>query len=537
MSYIALARKWRPRTFSELLGQTPVTTVLTRSLNQHRLHHAYLFTGTRGVGKTSVARLFAKALNCETGIQADPCLQCETCLAIEQGRFADLIEIDGASKTRVEDTRELLDNIIYAPSIGRFKIYLIDEVHMLSHHSFNALLKTLEEPPEHVKFLLATTDPQKLPLTVLSRCLQLHLKPISSELIEQHLAYILQQEAFTYETQALSLLATAAQGSLRDALSLLDQVIAASEQHVETKQVQHLLGLTEQDYAQQVLDALALGETQTLLTLTQHIAQEGSAFRSVLETLLTHLQTITRAQLIPAYQATVPAALLALAQQWSPEETQLFYQIALQGLTDLALAPSPAMGFEMTLLRMYTFRELPLSVPATAPAILSADQTPKPTTAPPTIVSASPHPPCEPSLSPPEKKEDLKARLDWSDLLPKLKLTGLAASALEQAAFVEKTTDQFILSITKTHRSLYTPAVQTRIEAALKAYYGTPFTLVLQQTDEVFASPAQQKAEHQHQQQQTALLALEEDTFFQQLKHTFKGELVKNSIETVKNDL
>ena len=299
MSYIALARKWRPRTFSQLIGQDHVNKALINSLDKKRLHHAYLFTGTRGVGKTSVARLLAKALNCEQGISSQPCLQCDTCLSIEQGRCIDLLEIDGASKTRVEDTRELLENVQYAPTSARFKIYLIDEVHMLSQHSFNALLKTLEEPPEHVKFLLATTDPQKLPVTVLSRCLQFHLNHLPIAVICQQLEHILQSESLEYEANALELIAHAAQGSMRDALSLLDQVIALGDKKLHARDIKNSLGYTQHDYALPLLDALANNEPHTLISISQRIAKESEHFHYVIDEMLRYLHQIGLYQTVP----------------------------------------------------------------------------------------------------------------------------------------------------------------------------------------------------------------------------------------------
>ncbi|CEG58748.1 DNA polymerase III subunit gamma/tau [Legionella fallonii] len=368
MSYLALARKWRPRTFSQLVGQEHINKALINALNQQRLHHAYLFTGTRGVGKTSVARILAKALNCEIGISATPCLQCDACLAIEQGRFIDLIEIDGASKTRVEDTRELLDNVQYAPASGRFKIYLIDEVHMLSQHSFNALLKTLEEPPLHVKFILATTDPQKLPVTILSRCLQFNLKHLSVELISQQLELILKDEHLDYETLALNILAQAAHGSMRDALSLLDQAITSCDVKLLANDVKMILGYTQQDYAIKLIQALAEQNATNLLQLSQQIANEGGHFQYVLDELLNYFHLINIYQNIGDQNALISPSMevKSLANQFSKEDIQLFYQIALKGCEEIHLAPTLAIGFNMTMLRMLTFKPAP---PANTPPL------------------------------------------------------------------------------------------------------------------------------------------------------------------------
>lgn len=371
MSYIALARKWRPRTFSQLIGQDAINKALTQALQRQKLHHAYLFTGTRGVGKTSLARLMAKAMSCEKNISAEPCLTCDTCQAIEKGQFVDLFEIDAASRTRVEDTRDILDNVQYLPTLGRFKIYIIDEVHMLSTHSFNALLKTLEEPPAHVKFILATTDPQKLPATILSRCLQFHLKPMQPTVIVTQLQTILQAEACTYEQEALLLLAQAAQGSLRDALSLLDQALAYTETHLTASEVKALLGYTQQNYALQLLQALAALQPDQMIKICRQIAAEGGHFRYVLDSLLSLLHQLAVAQSV---KNSVPLLSLddsvrPLLDQFTSEEIQLFYQIGLNGLQDMPLAPSLDMGFEMTLLRMYAFKP---AEPA-APPVLAAD--------------------------------------------------------------------------------------------------------------------------------------------------------------------
>jgi DNA polymerase-3 subunit gamma/tau len=327
MSYLALARQWRPRSFEALLGQDMVKTALTNALDQQRLHHAYLFTGTRGVGKTSIARLLAKALNCQQGISSHPCLSCDYCLAIEQGQFVDLLEIDGASKTKVEDTRDLLENVHYAPTLGRFKIYLIDEVHMLSQHSFNALLKTLEEPPAHVKFLLATTDPQKIPATIVSRCLQLNLKPLTMELIQQQITTILNDEHLSIEPGALELVAQAASGSMRDALSLLEQVIACSSKLITTATVKSLLGYTQENYAEALLNALIFQDADQLFKLSETIALEGGQYRHVLDGLLHVLFQGAKAQWLSHPND-------AQQHRWcsmvTPETIQLWYQIILK---------------------------------------------------------------------------------------------------------------------------------------------------------------------------------------------------------------
>ena len=359
MSYLALARKWRPTKFNEVVGQAHVLTALENALAQNRLHHAYLFSGTRGVGKTTIGRLFAKGLNCETGITSTPCGVCDTCREIDEGRFVDLLEIDAASRTKVEDTRELLDNVQYKPARGRFKVYLIDEVHMLSRHSFNALLKTLEEPPEYVKFLLATTDPQKLPVTILSRCLQFHLKPISVDNIHQQLDHVLQHEDVVAEARALGMIAHAADGSMRDALSLTDQAIALGNGQVLTDSVAHMLGTLDTDQALHLLEAISSKQPQVAMDCVANLAQNGVEWDGLLQQLATQLHRLAMYQALPAtLDQSQPDAekVELLSRQLSPQDVQLYYQIALKGRQDLPLAPSERTGLEMIILRMMAFR-------------------------------------------------------------------------------------------------------------------------------------------------------------------------------------
>ncbi len=354
MSYQVLARKWRPQRFQDVVGQKHILTALENGLREGRLHHAYLFSGTRGVGKTSIARLFAKGLNCEKGISATPCSECENCKAIEEGRFIDLIEIDAASRTKVEDTRELLDNVQYKPTVGRFKVYLIDEVHMLSRHSFNALLKTLEEPPEYVKFLLATTDPQKLPITILSRCMQFHLRALEQQQISQHLAFILNQEKIHFEDLALDKLAKAAQGSIRDALSLTDQAIAVSNANVSLDVVQQMLGLLDDNQPLEIVQALSLADGEKLMAIIDKIARKGVDWKAVLNAVAETLHQIAMLQLLPR-SSEEQTTLHFLAKQLSPEDVQFFYQMMLVGKKELSLASEPRLGVEMTMLRALAF--------------------------------------------------------------------------------------------------------------------------------------------------------------------------------------
>lgn len=375
MSYLALARKWRPTKFNEVVGQAHVLTALENALSQNRLHHAYLFSGTRGVGKTSIGRLFAKGLNCETGITSEPCGECSTCREIDEGRFVDLLEIDAASRTKVEDTRELLDNVQYKPARGRFKVYLIDEVHMLSRHSFNALLKTLEEPPEYVKFLLATTDPQKLPVTILSRCLQFHLKPISVDNIHQQLDRILEQEQVTADARALGMISHAADGSMRDALSLTDQAIALGNGSIITDTVAHMLGTLDTDQAIRLLEAISSKQAQVAMDSIQTLAENGVEWDGLLRQLSTQLHRVAMYQALPSTldQSQPDAAKIELlAKSLTPQDVQLYYQIALKGREDLPLSPTERVGLEMIVLRMMAFRP---AQSVEASAITSSDNT------------------------------------------------------------------------------------------------------------------------------------------------------------------
>ena len=358
MAYLALARKWRPKAFSEVVGQSHVVKALSNALESGRVHHAFLFTGTRGVGKTTLARIFAKSLNCEQGTSAEPCQECSTCVSIDEGRYVDLIEVDAASRTKVDDTRELLDNVQYAPTYGKYKVFLIDEVHMLSGHSFNALLKTLEEPPEHVKFLFATTDPQKLPVTVLSRCLQFNLRAMRPEQIENQLLKVLGNENLEYDQNALAALAKAADGSMRDGLSLLDQAIAQGAGEVRYADVQSMLGTIKSEHSSALIQALGHGDADKIMQTILDMADHAVDFNAAIDDLLMQLYNISLAQLAPASinAKDVDLNLInSLAEALSPETVQLYYQIGLIGKRDIALAPSLRVGFEMAMLRMLAF--------------------------------------------------------------------------------------------------------------------------------------------------------------------------------------
>ncbi|KJY91156.1 DNA polymerase III subunit gamma/tau [Vibrio neptunius] len=412
MSYLALARKWRPTNFNEVVGQSHVLTALENALAQNRLHHAYLFSGTRGVGKTTIGRLFAKGLNCETGITATPCGTCATCKEIDEGRFVDLLEIDAASRTKVEDTRELLDNVQYKPARGRFKVYLIDEVHMLSRHSFNALLKTLEEPPEYVKFLLATTDPQKLPVTILSRCLQFHLKPISVDTIHEQLDHILKHEQVSSEPRALGMIAHAADGSMRDALSLSDQAIALGNGQVLADSVAHMLGTLDTDQALHLLEAISSKQPQVAMDRLSALAQNGVEWDGLLQQLATQLHRLAMYQALPAtLDKAQPDAekVELLSRALAPQDVQLYYQIALKGRQDLPLAPSERIGLEMVMLRMMAFRPSakPQAHAISTDVVPSEPETQAPVSQP--LSSATTHSTTSPVVPTPSHRQDREA--------------------------------------------------------------------------------------------------------------------------------
>ena len=535
MSYQVLARKWRPRNFDEMVGQDHVRRALVNALDNDRLHHAFLFTGTRGVGKTTIARILAKSLNCEKGVSSKPCGVCSACREIDEGRFIDLIEVDAASRTKVEDTRDLLENVQYAPTRGRYKVYLIDEVHMLSTHSFNALLKTLEEPPPHVKFLLATTDPQKLPVTILSRCLQFNLKRVPVDLISKQLEYILVQEGIEGEPGARLALARAADGSLRDALSLLDQAIAYSGGVLRETDVRAMLGTIEQTHIVALLDALASHDAPTLLQRIQLLAEHSPDFAGVLADLLSHLHRIALAQIAPeAIDDSLGdrATLLRLAQTLSPEDVQLFYQIGLLGRRDLPLAPDTRNGFEMVMLRMLTFRPRseaePLSTsPKTgriAPAAPAPTLKAAPATTTPHPSPLTPHPP-----APPSAREQISD--DWGKVLSALKLTGMLQQLAVNCALIGRTGDTLSLLLDSSQANLRTARLEERLQQALQTYYQTPIKLVLTVGEPGGSTPAQAQAREQNERQQAAAQVIQSDANVQALIETFNARIHPDSIQ------
>ncbi len=519
MSYQALARKWRPRRFSEITGQSHVVRTLRNALVNERMHHAYLFTGTRGVGKTTIARILAKALNCEQPRDGEPCCQCEICLAVDEGRFVDLIEVDAASRTRVEDTQKLLENAQYVPSRGRYKIYLIDEVHMLSGHSFNALLKTLEEPPPHVKFLLATTDPQKIPVTVLSRCLQFGLKKLPSDQIEARLAQILEAEQVAFEASALRLLARAADGSLRDALSLLDQAIAYGGGQVGATEVEGMLGGVAAGSLKGLVEALAKLDARAVMAEVARLAETGLDFTEVLKELLSLLHRIALAQQLPetAEQDEERDWLLAQTEALSPEDVQLYYQIALLGQRDLPLAPDPRTGLEMVLLRMLAFRPLEMAQQNPVPAIGF----------PPTEEGRKPvqHPAVG------ETAQTDLAAMEWAALVERMQLSGMARELAHHCVLVHLDGRRCELRLDESFAHLLSERWQERLEQALQAALKRKVKLEVRLGRSEVETPAILRQRRQQEKLAATEKAIVEDETVRALMEAFDARIVPGSVK------
>jgi DNA polymerase-3 subunit gamma/tau len=511
MPHQVLARKWRPRRFDEVVGQAYVVQALKNALDQQYLHHAYLFTGTRGVGKTSLARIFAKCLNCEKGISSNPCDECNSCREIDAGRFPDLFEIDAASRTKVEDTRELLENVLYAPSKGRFKVYLIDEVHMLSGHSFNALLKTLEEPPPHVKFLLATTDYQKLPATILSRCLQFHLTLMPPTQVATHLRHVLDQEQIEYEIPATELLGKAANGSMRDALSLLDQSIAYGNGKLLTADVKVMLGMIEPTILLDMLDALSAKDGNALFAGLHNLAEQGVDFSQALADLLSLIHQIAMIQTVPEITvANDSERLRDLAKRLQREDVQLFYQIGLMGQRDLPFAPTAQTGFEMTLLRMLAF--YPQTQNSSEP---KSHQPQTATSTTNTTISAAPI-----------STTDIR----WHELLPQLELTGAALALAQQCSLKSFTDTHLSLSLHPKQKPLLQKKHTDRISEALSKHFNRLLSVNIEIGDQQSDTPAAIAQRQQRDRQTAAEQAMINNQQVQRIMQTFDATLVKTSI-------
>jgi DNA polymerase-3 subunit gamma/tau len=525
MSYLALARKWRPRSFAELVGQEHVARALGNALTSGRVHHAFLFTGTRGVGKTTIARILSKCLNCETGVTATPCGTCAACKEIDEGRFVDLIEVDAASRTKVDDTRELLENVQYSPTRGRYKVYLVDEVHMLSTHSFNALLKTLEEPPPHVKFLLATTDPQKLPVTVLSRCLQFNLKRLPANLIGEHLAKVLAAEKIEFDSPALRLVAQAADGSMRDALSLLDQLIAFGGGKVDEASARGMLGTIDRDHVARLARALAAGDAPRLLDTARSLQEFSPDYGQVLDDLAALLTRVALRQLVPGYdgdELVDPALLAELAAAIPGEDLQLYYQTAILGRRDLGYAPDPRTGFEMTLVRMLAFR------PPGATAVSAGSGSGARTSAGsgPGTQSSLPSPSGAPIVRP--AAAGPIDPVQWSRVIGDLDVTGAARQLATNCALIEHRGNTLKLGIDP--KVARTPPQVERLTQALAKYLGTHVKLEFVDGALPVETPSQHGERRSAEALDAARRSLEEDPTVRELKTRFGATLHPESV-------
>lgn len=525
MSYQVLARKYRPQTFQDMMGQQHVLRALCNALDQERLHHAYLFTGTRGVGKTTIGRILAKCLNCENGITATPCGQCTSCQAISKGNYIDLIEVDAASRTKVEDTRELLDNVQYAPSVGRFKIYLIDEVHMLSNHSFNALLKTLEEPPAHVKFLLATTDPDKLPVTILSRCLQFNLQNMLPEQIQQQCQNILNTEAITFEPEALNQIAYAAKGSMRDALSLLDQAIAYCAGPIQANPVQQMLGHISQSKMIQIITALANHDSQQLMDLSQELALQGVNFATVTDHLINTLHDMALLKQCPDLELTSnpPAELTHLAQAMRAEDIQLHYQIALLGRRDLALSPDPQRGFQMLLLRLLCFtpKQNQATTPASVPQPQAAAPQPK----------RQPQSPAQPPVQPSISAAIPSSNEDWIKLISDSNLSGMCLTLASHCTLQKSENNHLYLHLDPSQAPLLIPRSKQRLQESIAQTLNTPINISIECVESKYKTPAIHTRDKQDAKQQSATTAVEQDPNVQAIMEQFNAKLSKETVK------
>ncbi len=543
MSYEVLARKWRPASFETLVGQEHVQRALVNALDEDRLHHAYLFTGTRGVGKTTIARIFAKALNCETGVTSTPCGECTSCREISEGRFIDLIEVDAASRTGVDDTRELLENVQYAPTRGRYKVYLIDEVHMFSKHSFNALLKTLEEPPPHVKFLLATTDPQKLPVTILSRCLQFNLKRIPISLIISHLQEILNSEKVEHDLAALQLIAEGADGSMRDALSLLDQALAFGNGVIRESEVREMLGSISRDKVLKLLNALLIRDAKATMDAVAKLAELTPDYENILDELLSLFHHMALAKKVPEAlddYVSERETLMQYCEQVSSEDLQLFYQIALIGKRDLPLVPDLRSGLEMILLRMLSFRPAAAGAVKTSSAPASKAQI----SSAPSRQAKTVSEPVQPEYSG-ENKSDNTATVksgnqSWREILEVLSVSGMVKQLAANCVLREVKDGVITLVIDEGHKTLCSAKAEKRLQQALCEYYDRDMRIDIivegSSSVEKVETPAQTQTRETNERQQQAEKAIEEDGFVQAMKENFNAEIVPGSVKPVADE-
>ncbi|NCU95003.1 MAG: DNA polymerase III subunit gamma/tau [Betaproteobacteria bacterium] len=540
-----LARKWRPTSFADVVGQGHVLQALRHALSSGRLHHAYLFTGTRGVGKTTLARVLARALNCETGVTADPCGVCGACQAIDQGRFVDLIELDAASNTQVDRMRELLENATYAPAVGRFKVYVIDEVHQLSGSAFNAMLKTLEEPPEHVKFVLATTDPHKIPVTVLSRCMQFGLKPIAVPTISARMSHILREEGITAEPAALDLLARAARGSLRDGLSLLDQAIAFGGGQVSAGPVAAMLGVADTDALMAVLDAVSRGDPAAALTAADAVVDRGVSLDGALQELARLIKQAALLKALPSGDEPVPQGLPELAERWSAADLQVLYQIAVHSRADLDWAPDPEAGFVMAVLRM-----LALAGPAgdalqAGGTVTRASASPPPASSARALASLSASQPAADLApvvvdvvdSPLPRADALAFDGDWPALLARLKLGGRVRLLADRCVLLTSDNAHLRLGLAANHRHLLDDEAQQRLRREVQSALGEQWSVGIEVSEHMVAAttPMQQRESARQERQAQALESIHGDPFVRGLVEQMGGVLVDASVRPLKD--
>ncbi len=554
MSYLALARKWRPKTFSEVIGQEHVVSALTNALTNQRIHHAFLFSGTRGVGKTTLARIFAKAVTCESGISAEPCGQCSACQGVDQGNLIDLIEVDAASRTKVEDTRELLDNVQYTPTISRFKIYLIDEVHMLSTHSFNALLKTLEEPPAHVKFLLATTNPKKLPTTILSRCIQFNLKSVDITRLSAHLSSILTAEKIQFEPQALLILAKSANGSVRDSLSLLDQAIAYCNGDITTTQTRTMLGMIDDQLINQLFDQIIAGDADGVFAAIGRMSEKSADYATALDELMSLVHNVSLFQISPEslqYKGIDTGEISRFSTRMDAEELQLLYQIALLGKRDFPYAPDPASGFEMTVMRMLAFQPRkrianppPGRQPQTArldsasPAAVASPSSGTSDVSAVSRASATPRDPASSAAGKPDL-QNIGTSQGWQNLIDQSGLTGIKRTLLMNMSPVSVDGHAVTVALESSCRALFTEDRKRNIEQHFREQFSMDMRLKVKLEDMSQATPENntpaQKIEQQKlEEQKAARQAFINDSNVQKMIEVFDAEVVSDSIRKIK---
>ncbi len=545
MSYQVLARKWRPKRFEELVGQEHVLRALINALDSNRIHHAFLFTGTRGVGKTTIARIFAKSLNCEKGVSSKPCGVCSTCIEIDSGHFVDLIEVDAASRTKVEDTRDLLDNVQYAPTRGLYKVYLIDEVHMLSNHSFNALLKTLEEPPPHVKFLLATTDPQKLPITILSRCLQFNLRRIPVEKIEKYLQELLDKEVIKFDKNAVQHIAKAADGSMRDALSILDQGISFGDGQLLEQDVNSMLGSIEQSHVFQILEALSINDAQAVIDCVKQLYEQAADFSKLLSELLTYLHNIALLQQVPqAYDEQMgdKERLMNLTKVITAEDIQLYYQIALVGQRDMVLAPNPKLGFEMVLLRMLAFRPGAVKkklINNKASNVLETKNL-TPLAKEPQVQTTQANKKAEVSFNSDEAKDTSKPKKEvideqdpWGSLISIINVVGLDKQLLMNCVLINNNSSEYELALSPVNSSLLTRERKTKIEKIIAEAVGYQVSLnikIKHTSGETLTEKNQRKVEENNLKAKESIC---NDKNVQDIIETFSASINNKSIKPI----